>query len=362
MKKTIVLLDWIPSISWYPSFAETFFGLAINKIFEEYFNIELYDSKKNYDKNQCVFVICNIYDKEFFLNKLKFYKSLEEKNFKIIVWLFGEYPPIHHFNSFNNFPIFYIPHWFWFQEISRFVDRYHSYFQENRLVLHKHNYPRGSERSKLALMPIGKLRTHRKILLEKVFTFLGKMVYSNTTEGILLPRNIDYENQNNLYEIRGILNDRYFNPDWYNETYFSLVSETTIDSICFKYNKNNYAAPVFITEKTWKPIMFKHPFMIFGQPQILKYLKELGFETFNNLFDESYDTIDNNNVRLDTIIKNIKHLERSMFTANKKTSTFTYDKLTEEKIQHNYHLFFNETVVEHRIVNDIITPFLEMSE
>ena len=46
---------------------------------------------------------------------------------------------------------------------------------------------------------------------------------------------------------------------------------------------------VFITEKTYKSIYVCQPFIIVGNTYSLKKLKELGFKTFSNWWDESYD-------------------------------------------------------------------------
>ena len=42
----------------------------------------------------------------------------------------------------------------------------------------------------------------------------------------------------------------------------------------------------FITEKTFKPIMYGHPFIVLGNPGIMSQLESWGFMTFNNLFDQ----------------------------------------------------------------------------
>lgn len=43
------------------------------------------------------------------------------------------------------------------------------------------------------------------------------------------------------------------------------------------------------SEKTFKPILNKSPFIFLGSPYGLKYLRSLGFKTFNFVIDESYD-------------------------------------------------------------------------
>lgn len=64
----------------------------------------------------------------------------------------------------------------------------------------------------------------------------------------------------------------------YNQTAFSLVTET------------NFADDfVFHTEKIVKPILARRLFIVFGGRHYLKNLRRLGFKTFNNIIDESYD-------------------------------------------------------------------------
>ena len=47
-----------------------------------------------------------------------------------------------------------------------------------------------------------------------------------------------------------------------------------------------------ITEKTFKPIAMGMPFVLVATRGSLEYLRSYGFRTFNHLWDESYDTID----------------------------------------------------------------------
>jgi hypothetical protein len=61
-------------------------------------------------------------------------------------------------------------------------------------------------------------------------------------------------------------------------TNFSLITETT-------YGPN----VLFVTEKTYKTVFYGHPFMVYGNTNILNYLKSVGYETFSEMFDESYD-------------------------------------------------------------------------
>lgn len=65
----------------------------------------------------------------------------------------------------------------------------------------------------------------------------------------------------------------------YEDAYWNFVTET---SIC----KNT-----FLTEKTFKPIAQLQPFVIIGSYKSLDLLHDLGYKTFNQYIDESYDNI-----------------------------------------------------------------------
>lgn len=52
------------------------------------------------------------------------------------------------------------------------------------------------------------------------------------------------------------------------------------------------------TEKVLKPVATHRPFIVFGPQGILGKLKALGFRTFGNVIDESYDTIESPDRRL----------------------------------------------------------------
>lgn len=74
--------------------------------------------------------------------------------------------------------------------------------------------------------------------------------------------------------------------DVYNKTAFSVVAET---------NWDNYYS--FYTEKTAKPIIAKRMFVMVAGKHYLNNLRDLGFKTFSDVIDESYDEIENNQER-----------------------------------------------------------------
>ncbi len=74
-----------------------------------------------------------------------------------------------------------------------------------------------------------------------------------------------------------------------------VVSETV-----FYYDK------LHLTEKIFKPIVSKQPFMLLAAPGNLKYLRSYGFKTFDGIIDESYDTILDNDARINAVAKELQ--------------------------------------------------------
>jgi hypothetical protein len=95
-----------------------------------------------------------------------------------------------------------------------------------------------------------------------------------------------------------IAGDAFKNNDWttgqddyYQQSFCSLVLET--------YSDQPY--PCF-SEKTFKPIAFGHPFLLHCASGSLNQLQQMGFQTFGDLWDESYDQLQGND-RLESIFR-----------------------------------------------------------
>ena len=87
-----------------------------------------------------------------------------------------------------------------------------------------------------------------------------------------------------------------FNPLVTSRTYFNLVTETHCET-----------DDLFITEKTLKALI-SQPFMVVGNYGTLEYLKDKGFKTYPELFDESYDLIEDHNKRIEFLVNEVKRL------------------------------------------------------
>ena len=86
--------------------------------------------------------------------------------------------------------------------------------------------------------------------------------------------------------------------DIWNNHFLNVVTETEF----FPWDN------LFITEKTWKPILGLRPFIINGQPQIYTWLEQNGFKTFNHYWNfVDLKTISENDIH-DRIIEVVKYV------------------------------------------------------
>lgn len=69
----------------------------------------------------------------------------------------------------------------------------------------------------------------------------------------------------------------------HSQYYFNIVPETTF------FNIHNEDLCTHASEKIFKPIMYKSPFILFGPPHVLSALRKRGYGTFGKYIDESYD-------------------------------------------------------------------------
>lgn len=99
--------------------------------------------------------------------------------------------------------------------------------------------------------------------------------------------------------------------------------------------------PTFITEKTTRNFFFGKPFVVFAAPGYLANIRRLGFKTFPELFDESYDLIENTEERFQAFLQCIKQINSMSIDqlkelAVKMQPTFEHNKnlmIEQDKIQ-----------------------------
>jgi len=107
-----------------------------------------------------------------------------------------------------------------------------------------------------------------------------------------------------------------------------------------------YDHKLHLTEKIFKPIVLKRPFVLVGAPGNLKYLKEYGFQTFDKWIDEDYDNETDPDIRIKKIVFEIK-----------KISHYDLNEVYHDMrlvLEYNHNHFFNkfkEIIVDETIDN-----------
>jgi hypothetical protein len=88
-------------------------------------------------------------------------------------------------------------------------------------------------------------------------------------------------------KILGLANANRFDQPALKQTLVNVVVETVFQ----------YPYP-YISEKTFRPILHKRPFILIGAAHTLQYLKSLGFKTFQDFWNEDYDAVQDASQRM----------------------------------------------------------------
>jgi hypothetical protein len=86
----------------------------------------------------------------------------------------------------------------------------------------------------------------------------------------------------------------------------------------------------FLTEKTVKPLLFGKPFIIFGAIGFHEWLKDLGFLLYDEIFDYSFDYIEDTVQRFEHIITQVKNID--LMNSDERYNLFLKIK---EKLEYN---------------------------
>jgi hypothetical protein len=147
--------------------------------------------------------------------------------------------------------------------------------------------------------------THVKLLLPKMIDVTTHYIRKLFPE---MPINLslaeDEANMHHLLETDMMI---------FRNSLFSLVAETLF------HHSVDYRDPhiqsalhcfpcTFFTEKTWKAVRAKHPFLLLTTPYALRGLRELGYQTFHPYINESYDDIEDDQTRLEAVMNEVERL------------------------------------------------------
>jgi hypothetical protein len=306
-----------------------FHSLWFQKIANDNFIIERYDDNKTYSDDVVFVVGARQYlvqdQREKFANRRVIVDATWESytgKYKKVYSQLRNPNHLYMYGNYNPEPVegaVFVPNFLWYNESLWWKMHRYDQYTPNR------NY------SKKFLMPIGHDRGWRVDTINALKPWLDSdALWSCISHGVSLPVAENKEN---------IVWHRYQNFSWYDDTCFTIALESA---------RSWDEAIIFLTEKIYKPIGMKHPFMVMGQAGMLQYLKSQGFMSYDNLFDESYDLTSDLTEKIAILVKNVSNYEK-----------VPYDAETLKRIDHNFNLFYNEERVLSGLQTDYVDPMRE---
>lgn len=307
----------------------TFIKPWIRPVVEKYFDLEVYDPEKTYSQHKHIVLITHAshFSQPYLLGKLWI------NGFRTVIdhlWD-SDVEKLSHVGRGGKL-ILHCPNFMWYYSNLEFKYLGHEAYIPNRNPTH----------SFLTLM--NNARWHRDQICNVLESILNTAKYSYAQRNIYIDDDSspdpeltpDHKNWS-----------RFLNPEWYNSTAFSVVAESYM-----RNTKNNIGMRTEVSEKIFKPLAYQHPFVVYGSVDTLKYLKEQGFETFDNIFNESYDSILDDDQRFAAVSQQVFH------GVDCWRRGWTVSAETQRRLQHNTDHFYNENILQ-RFEKEIINPILE---
>lgn len=221
------------------------------------------------------------------------------------------------------------PYWYWI------LDRLH--FEQ----FGYDSYQPRPQRDLTFFMQISLQRPARDMLFDTLTPVLHKGLYSYRARGIFLP---DDHSGSGPWQ-------RYMNFSWLDRTSFTVAVETYFsdcDSSGYNLVKDFRH---FISEKTFKPLAAGHPFLLASTQGNLSHVRDLGFETFAELWDESYDTIPDPEKRACAIRDIIEDFDPGLLD----------NAVVQEKIRYNKQRIFSLELTRRLCDQTIVEPVIHFA-
>lgn len=125
--------------------------------------------------------------------------------------------------------------------------------------------------------------------------------------------------------------------DYYRKSYLSVVTETLYQQILQHGNWEEFGS-VFLSEKIFKPMAMKHPFILVSRHGTLAKLHQRGYQTFGPWIDESYDQETSATRRMELIVRELDRL--AQFTDQQ---WLDWQQAVLPAVEHNYRHLLGQT-------------------
>lgn len=144
------------------------------------------------------------------------------------------------------------------------------------------------------------------------------------------------ESIDNLPLLRNIKTHHYYHKGHYTQSntlshsYKNIMIDIISEPVCS-------GRSFYPTEKIVRAILCRRPFIVMASSNYLKYLRQLGFHTFNEFWDETYDGLDRANryIKILDLIDHLASLPKQrlvdIFYASQYQRDFNFDLLTAHK-------------------------------
>jgi len=160
--------------------------------------------------------------------------------------------------------------------------------------------------------------------------------------------NTDIENWLNSLPL--IADRKDFDTNWaintpydhiHNQTLFQIVNETLV--------KDNLNTSMFYSEKTFRPIAYFQPMVIYGQPGCNKFLKAIGYELYDDWFDLSFDDIEDPVIRYKSLLDAVTDTVEYLKTLNR-DDQISWRFKNKEKLIHNFSVMINSKYSKNKLM------------
>lgn len=306
------------------------------EICDDYYSISNFDLS-TFDRKIAIICVMNDYllkNDEYKIDLMRRINKLKQKDFKFILGIPWESREtsrgnqhIEFFSNISEFIWYGELNWFWFYMFEKNHTKNFTFNHSNK----KYDFFYLNKQKRPHRLQLYNELLQSGLLNNSLYTFIG---HDNRPVRLPLEYELPWVDRKN-YPWYNHDQDIYEKP--YEATKYNIVSETIVND------------EIFFTEKIWKPILAQQPFVVHGSAGYLLELRQLGFQTFNNFFDESYDSELDHEKRIKKIVTTLKHIQKIDY---KKLYQDTFDIR-----QHNKNLFWNKNELSNSINKTILNFF-----
>lgn len=331
-------LLWMPS----PEMPNGEFNSETGCMIRPYFHNQIWQSGRTYDRHDILIIAAA---RKLSIETQDIIQRRRYTSCKTVVWhLFdhGVYEP-----TYRQDNVLYLrtPCYMWVQLSCKFSRAF------------KHLARSLEPKKHFCLLLMNQDWGHRLELFDRTRPYHGDSLITLYSRGVTLPDDQYLPWSKN--QGRGNGNMYWVQPRWYHETHFSIVSESYLDSQ-YRGNPPEVVSEqdVFISEKIYKPLAFYHPLIVEGTPYILDFLHRQGFETWDHVIDERYDTVMAHGHRQACIDQQLEELYRDF----KKSGQLFADNISQQRVEHNFHRFYDTMVLDQMFCKEFVDPIMEFRD